>query len=63
MAAKLTGLTHRIAIPLHLVSESCTFCSFRLHAASPETFGYTLILITGTTKHSVQLCVLEREIW
>jgi hypothetical protein len=29
MAAKLTGLTHKIAIQLHLVTESCTICSPR----------------------------------
>jgi hypothetical protein len=29
MAVKLTGLTHKIAIQLHLVVESCTVCSFR----------------------------------
>jgi hypothetical protein len=29
MAAKLTRLTHKIAIPLHLVAESCTICSSR----------------------------------
>jgi hypothetical protein len=27
MAAKLTKLTHKIAIELHLVAESCTICS------------------------------------
>jgi len=27
MGAKLTRLTHRIAIQLHLVAESCTICS------------------------------------
>jgi hypothetical protein len=27
MAAKLTGLTQKIAIQLHLVAESCTICS------------------------------------
>jgi hypothetical protein len=42
MAAKLTRLTHQIAIQLHLVAESCTICS-SLQAASPETFGYTLV--------------------
>jgi hypothetical protein len=26
MAAKLTRLTHKIAIQLHLVAESCTIC-------------------------------------
>jgi hypothetical protein len=29
MAAKLTTLTHKIAIQLHLVAESSTICSFR----------------------------------
>jgi hypothetical protein len=29
MAAKLTGLTRKIAIQLHLVAESCTICSSR----------------------------------
>jgi len=28
MAAKLTRLTHKIGIQLHLVVESCTICSF-----------------------------------
>jgi hypothetical protein len=28
-AAKFTGLTHKIAIQLHLVAESCTICSSR----------------------------------
>jgi len=27
MAAKRTRLTHRLAIQLHLVAESCTICS------------------------------------
>jgi len=27
MAAKLSRLTHKIAIQLHLVAESCTICS------------------------------------
>jgi len=29
MAAKLTSLTHKIAIQLRLVARSCTICSFR----------------------------------
>jgi len=29
MIAKLTRLTHKIAIQLHLVAESCTICSSR----------------------------------
>jgi hypothetical protein len=37
MAAKLTRVIHKVVIQLHLVAESL------LQAASPETFGYTLI--------------------
>jgi hypothetical protein len=29
MATKLTRLTHKIAIQLHLMAESCTICSSR----------------------------------
>jgi len=29
MAAKLTRLTHKVAIQLHLVAENCTICSSR----------------------------------
>jgi len=29
MAAKPTRLTHKIAIQLHLVADSCTICSSR----------------------------------
>jgi hypothetical protein len=29
MATKLTGLTHKIAIQLHLVAETCTICISR----------------------------------
>jgi hypothetical protein len=29
MAAELTRLTHKIAIQLYLVAESCTICSYR----------------------------------
>jgi hypothetical protein len=38
MAAKLTRMTHKIAILLHL--------QFSLQAASSETFGYTLLYFT-----------------
>jgi len=33
MAAKLTRLTHKITIRLHLVAESCTICSSRCRQA------------------------------
>jgi len=43
MAAKVTRVTHKIAIQLQLVADSCTICSSRSKAASPEIFGYTLV--------------------
>jgi hypothetical protein len=59
MAAKLTRLTHKIATQLHLVAESYTICSSRPQAASPETFGYTLIHThTHTHTHTHE----EREL-
>jgi hypothetical protein len=42
MVAKLTRLTHKIAMQSHLVVESYHL-QFSLQAASPETFGYTLV--------------------
>jgi hypothetical protein len=42
MAAKLTRLTHKIAIQLHIVRE-LYYLHFSRQAASPETFGYTLV--------------------
>jgi len=42
MAAKLTGLSHKIAIQLHLVVE-LYHLQISLQAANPETFGYTLV--------------------
>jgi hypothetical protein len=46
MAAKLTRLTHKIAIQLRLVAEIVTICSSRSRRASPETFGYTLVSLS-----------------
>jgi hypothetical protein len=37
MAAKLIRITHKIAIQVHLVAESCTTRSSRMRTASPET--------------------------
>jgi hypothetical protein len=40
MAAKLTRLTHKITVPS---GRELFHLQFSLQAASPETFGYTLI--------------------
>jgi hypothetical protein len=42
MAAKLTRLTHKIAMQLHIVAE-LYHLQFWLQAARPETFGYILV--------------------
>jgi hypothetical protein len=42
MATKLTRLTDKIAIQLHLVAQLC-HSQFSRHVASPETFGYILV--------------------
>jgi hypothetical protein len=56
MAAKLTILTHKIAIQLHLMAErELYYLQFLLQAASPETFGYILVFVLSspwTMKHS-----------
>jgi hypothetical protein len=47
MAAKLTRLTHKIAIQLHVVAESCTICSSRSKRPVRKLLGtpsYMLLL-------------------
>jgi len=39
MAAKLTILTHKIAIQLHLVADSYTICSFRSRRTVRKLLG------------------------
>jgi hypothetical protein len=46
MAAKLTRLTHKIAIQQHLVLESCTICSSRSKRPVQkllDTLSYTVV--------------------
>jgi hypothetical protein len=49
MAAKLTKVTHKIAIQLHLVAESCTICSSR----SRQPAGNFLIHPRTCSSHGV----------
>jgi hypothetical protein len=44
MAAKLTRLTHKIAIKMHLVAE-LYHLQFSLLTASPETSEYILVVL------------------
>jgi hypothetical protein len=61
MAAKLTGLTHKIAIQLHLVAESCTSCSSRsrqlVRKILNTTSYFKIISFSNFFKHSVTLCL------
>jgi len=59
MASKLTRLTHKIAIQLHLVAESCYHLQFSLQATSPETFSYTLVY---THRSGNTILVFQRSI-
>jgi hypothetical protein len=43
MTAKLTRLTHKIAIQLHLVAESYTICNSRSRRPVRKLFGYNLL--------------------
>jgi hypothetical protein len=59
MAAKLTRLTHKVAIQLHLVTESCTICSSRsrrpvrkiLDTPSYLAFVFMLVLSSAYITH------------
>jgi hypothetical protein len=61
MATKLTRLTHKIAIQLHLVAESCTICSSRsrrpdrklpVHILTPYFFKILFNIILPSTSTS-----------
>jgi hypothetical protein len=68
MTVKLTRLTHKIAIQLHVVAQ-LYHLQFSLQVTSPETFGNTLIGISENTKclkliglsKNTDLCVLENK--
>jgi hypothetical protein len=49
MVAKPTRPTHKIAIQLHLVAESCTICSYRSRRPVRKLFGYTLVCLECST--------------
>jgi len=51
MVAKLTRLAHKIAIQLHLSGEELYHLQFLRQAASPETFGHTLVYFNESAFH------------
>jgi hypothetical protein len=61
MAANLTTLTHKIAIQLHLVAESCTICNSR----SRQPVRKLLVILSyfdSPPPPSVLLAVLMRQL-
>jgi hypothetical protein len=56
MVAKLTRLTHKIVIQLHLVAENCTICSS--HSRQPVQ----KVLDTLLYSHGGKMCNLLRKL-
>jgi len=46
-AAKLTSLTHKIAIQLHLVAETCIICSSRSRRPVRKLLDALVYVFTG----------------
>jgi len=55
MAAKFTRLTHKIAIQLHLVAESCNICSSHSRWTVRKLLYTTSYIYTNTHTHSHHL--------
>jgi hypothetical protein len=62
MAAKLTTLTHKIAIQLHLVAESCTICSSRSRRPVRKLFDTPSYSKNKTMKYSSSLYKQEAPV-
>jgi hypothetical protein len=68
MAAKLTRLTHRIAIQLHPVAESCTICSSRSRRPVRKLLGtlsycymHAIQMCSPICKHKTYCCQADKE--
>jgi hypothetical protein len=62
MAPELTRLTYKIVIRLHVVADMLYHLQFSLQAASPETFGYTLVILIAALKLFVSILPLYIEV-
>jgi hypothetical protein len=66
MAAKFTRLTHKIAIQLHLVAESCTICNSRSRQSvrkfldTPWYHGSYFSVCFGYPKQPESGCLLSQ---
>jgi hypothetical protein len=64
MAAKLTRLTHKIAIQLHLVAESSTICSSRSRRPVRKLLDTpSYIILMPRVIEFTDVCVLSNSSW
>jgi hypothetical protein len=66
MAAKLTILTHKIAIQLHVVAESCTICCSRSRRpvqklSDTPSYVVTFVQCVLCTKNSIKMCYKTKD--
>jgi hypothetical protein len=61
MAEKLTRMTHKIAIQLHLVAESCTICSSRSRRPVRNFWVHTHTFHENVIRHHNRLVVSNAE--
>jgi len=59
MAAKLTRLTHKIAIQLHLVAESCNICSSRSRRPVRKLLDILTYKVQNNNVTSIWHCALR----
>jgi hypothetical protein len=67
MAAKLTKLTHKIAIQMHLVAESCTICVSRSRHPvrklldTPSYLAYSTLLLRSRVLENLVVIELVKK--
>jgi hypothetical protein len=63
MAAKLTRLTHKIAIQLHLVAESCTICSPRSRRPDRKLLVTPSYLVRSGFEHEILVWIATTTVY
>jgi len=61
MAAKFIRLTHKIAIQLHLVAQSCTICSYRSSDQSGNFWIHHRMYCTLQSTETFFACVEDTQ--
>jgi hypothetical protein len=60
VAAKLARLTHKVAIKLHLVAESCTICSSRSKRLVRKLLDTPSYMLTFKVCHESYVSIIKR---